>query len=57
METVISYFRDLQIDILSLLKTGGILILGMLVISLLGRFVFGFLDYTTNAPIRQSCSC
>lgn len=41
METVISYFRDLQIDILSLLKTGGILLLGMLIVSLLGRFVFG----------------
>lgn len=41
METVISYFQSLQIDIVSLLKTGGILLLGMLVVSLFGRFVFG----------------
>lgn len=41
MDTVISYFQDLQIDILSLLKTGGVLLLVLLVVSLLGRFVFG----------------
>ena len=41
MESVISYFRDLPIDFLSLLKTGGILLLGVLAVSLLGRFVFG----------------
>lgn len=41
MEAVIAYFQNLQIDIFSLLKTGGILLLGMLVVSTLGRFVFG----------------
>ncbi len=41
METILSYFDQLQIDIFSLLKTGGVLLLGMLAVSLLGRFVFG----------------
>ena len=41
MEALISYFQNLQIDIFSLLKTGGILLLGILIVSLLGRFIFG----------------
>lgn len=41
MQTLISYFQSLQIDIVSLLKTGGILLLGVLIVSLLGRFIFG----------------
>lgn len=49
METIISYFRDLQIDIFSLLKTGGVLLLGLLVVSLLGRFIFGKKSVLTSA--------
>ena len=41
MDAVISHFRDLQINIFSLLKTGGILLLGLLMISLVARFIFG----------------
>lgn len=35
------YFQSLDLDVLSLIRTGGILLLGVLVISLLGRFIFG----------------
>lgn len=41
MNAVISYFEDLQVDIFSLLTTGGVLLLGLLAVSLLGRFIFG----------------
>lgn len=41
MESIIQYFQSLNLDLLSLLKTGGVLLLGMLAVSLVGRFVFG----------------
>ena len=41
MESLIVYFESLDLDLPGMLKTGGILLLGMLAVSLVGRFVFG----------------
>lgn len=41
MDAIISYFDTLGLDFYSLLKTAGVLILGLLLLSVLGRFVFG----------------
>lgn len=49
METVISYFRSLQIDVFSLLKSGGTMLLVVLGISLIGRFIFGKKSVLTGA--------
>jgi len=49
MESIMEYFQTLNLDILSLLQTGGILLLGVLVISLLGRFIFGKKSVLTSA--------
>lgn len=49
MESIINYFRSLGLDFTSLLKTGGILLLGCLLISLLGRFIFGKKSALNNA--------
>lgn len=38
---LIEYFNSLDLDLVSMLKAGGILIAGILLIGLLGRFVFG----------------
>ena len=41
MESIIENLQSLYVDILSLAKTGGILLLAVLIIGLLGRFIFG----------------
>ncbi len=41
MESIMEYFQTLDLDFLSLIQTGGILLLGVLAISLLSRFIFG----------------
>ncbi|MBQ6839425.1 MAG: hypothetical protein IJO45_01875 [Oscillospiraceae bacterium] len=41
MESIIENLQSLNVDILSLAKTGGILLLAVLIIGLLGRFIFG----------------
>lgn len=49
MESIINYFNSLGLDFWSLLKTGGILLLGCLLISLFGRFIFGKKSALNNA--------
>lgn len=49
MEAMIAYFTSLQLDWPYLLKTGGVLLLGCLLISLFGRFVFGKKSGLSNA--------
>lgn len=49
MESIVNYFASLGLDFWSLLKTGGILLLGMLLISLFGRFIFGKKSALNNA--------
>lgn len=49
MEAVLGWFRSLELDWLYLLKTGGVLLLGCLLISLLGRFIFGKKSAVSNA--------
>lgn len=49
METIVNYFNSLGLDFWSLLKTGGILLLGTLLISLFGRFIFGKKSALNNA--------
>lgn len=41
MESIIENLQSLNVDVLSLAKTGGILLLAVLIIGLLGRFIFG----------------
>ena len=41
MESIIQHFNASDLNIFSLLKSGGVLLLGMLAISLIGRFIFG----------------
>lgn len=49
MEAVIDYLRSLNLDYDSLLKTGTILLLGTLLVSLFGRFIFGKKSTLNNA--------
>lgn len=49
METIINFFKNLELDWPYLLKTGGILLLGCLVLSLFGRFIFGKKSAISNA--------
>lgn len=49
MESIVNYFASLGLDFWALLKTAGILLLGMLLISLLGRFIFGKKSALNNA--------
>ena len=49
MDTIISYFSQIGLDFPSLLKTAGVLLLGLLLISTLGRFVFGKRSTLNNA--------
>ena len=53
METFVSYFQSMDMDFISLLKIGGILLAGVILLSLFGRFVFGkksgFLDAVSTA--------
>lgn len=41
MDSVISYFDSLGIDLVGFLQSGGIALVGLLVIALLARFIFG----------------
>ena len=41
MDSLIEHFLSMDANIFSLMKTGGILLLGVLLASLLGRFIFG----------------
>ena len=49
MEAVLNYLKALELDWPYLLKTGGILLLGCLLISLIGRFIFGKKSALSNA--------
>ena len=49
MEAIINYLQSLDLDFASLAKTGGILLLGTLLISLFGRFIFGKKSALNNA--------
>ena len=49
MEAIIGFIKNLELDWPYLLKMGGILILGCLLISLLGRFIFGKKSAVSNA--------
>ena len=49
MESIVNYFNVLGLDFWSLLKTGGILLLGMLLIGVFGRFIFGKKSALNNA--------
>lgn len=46
---ILEYFNSLDLDLVSMLKAGGILIAAILVIGLLGRFVFGKRSVLNNA--------
>ena len=41
MESIFQYFRSLNLDLPAMLRTGGILLVGMLAVGLIGRFLFG----------------
>lgn len=41
MDSLIVYFDSLNLDLPGMLKTGGILLVGMLAVGLIGRFIFG----------------
>ena len=49
METIVQYFDSLGLDFWYLLKVGGILLLGTLLTSLFGRFIFGKKSALNNA--------
>lgn len=49
MESIINYLNSLDLDYESLIKTGAILLLGVLLISLFGRFIFGKKSALNNA--------
>ncbi len=49
MESIIQYVSSLELDFGALLKTGAILLLGTLLISLFGRFIFGKKSALNNA--------
>lgn len=49
MIDILEYFNALGLDLISLLKAGGILIAGILVLAALGRFVFGKRSVLNNA--------
>lgn len=49
MDSILQYFQSLDLDYESLLKTGGILLLGTLLISLFNRFIFGKKSTLNNA--------
>ncbi len=49
METIVNYFDSLGLDFWYLLKIGGILLLGTLLTSLFGRFIFGKKSALNNA--------
>ncbi len=49
MESIIRYFNSLDLDLMTLLKAGGLLILGTLLLGLFGRFIFGKKSALNNA--------
>jgi hypothetical protein len=49
MDSLIAYFHSLNLDLPSMLSTGGILLIGMLAVSLVGRFVFGHKSVLNSA--------
>ena len=49
METIIHYFNNIDLDHIMLLKAGGLLLLGTLLLSLFGRFIFGKKSALNNA--------
>lgn len=49
MDIIVEYFNGLGLDFWELLTIGGILLLGMLLISLFGRFIFGKRSALNNA--------
>ena len=49
MEAIINFVKGIDLDWPYLLKTGGILLLGCLLLSLLGRFIFGKKSAVSNA--------
>ncbi len=49
MDAIVEYFASLGLDFWSLLKAGGVLLLGTLLLSLFGRFIFGKKSALNNA--------
>lgn len=49
MDAIVTYFEGLGLDFWQLLQTGGILLAGVLVVSLLTRFIFGKESIINNA--------
>lgn len=49
MEAIVAYFTSLELDWPYLLKTAGVLLLGCLLMSLIGRFIFGKKSGLSNA--------
>lgn len=49
MDAIVTYFEGLGLDFWQLLQTGGILLAGVLVVSLLSRFIFGKESILNNA--------
>ncbi len=49
MDAIVQYFDSLGLDFWSLAKTGGFLLLGVLLMSLFGRFIFGKRSALHNA--------
>jgi len=49
MESIVNYVKSLGLDFWALAKTGGILLLGVLLFSLFGRFIFGKKSALNNA--------
>lgn len=49
MEKIIDYITNIDLDQITLLKAGGLLLLGTLLLSLFGRFIFGKKSALNNA--------
>lgn len=49
MENIISYFQSIGLDLPSLVKTAGILLIGSIVFGAIGRFIFGKKSTLVNA--------
>ena len=49
MDSIIEYISNLDLDMPTLLKTGGLILLGTLLLSLFGRFIFGKKSALNNA--------
>ena len=49
MDNIIDYIKNINLDQITLLKAGGLLLLGTLLLSLFGRFIFGKKSALNNA--------